>query len=174
MDIDRVADPHPEEGTGHLSVEGPVTERRSLGEPPLDFDAQKIDADRLRLAPHDGRRQVIRFARNVRFHHGLRCGARGDDEFPLHAGLPVSGDAAEIDEIAGFRRAECDGSARSLAGDARRSGVLIWKDNVVLGALAVGERELYDLALDSRQDRIDLALYRAANSHIDHSPFGDA
>ncbi len=40
-----------------------------------------------------------------------------------------------------------DGGAGSFASNARPSGVLIRKDDIVLGALAVDERELYDLAL---------------------------
>ncbi len=35
--------------------------------------AQKIDADRLRLAPDNGRREIIRLARNVRWWCRLLC-----------------------------------------------------------------------------------------------------
>ena len=41
--------------------------------------------------------------------------------------------------------AEGDRRAGALAGDARRFGVLIGKDDVVLGALAIDQRELHDL-----------------------------
>jgi hypothetical protein len=39
MNVDGVADTHPDERTWHLSVEGPVAERRSFREPPFKFDA---------------------------------------------------------------------------------------------------------------------------------------
>jgi hypothetical protein len=65
---------------------------------------------------------------------------RSDDELPLHARELVTGDAAEINEIAGFARPEGNGGAGTLAGDARRLGILIGKHDVVFGAFAVDER----------------------------------
>ena len=70
--------------------------------------------------------------------------------------------------------AESDGGAGALAGDARRLGVLIRKHDVVLGAFAIDERELDDLSFGRGQDRIDLAVDRAADPDIDHAAFGDA
>ena len=84
------------------------------------------------------------------------------------------GHAAEIVEVAGLAGAERDRGAGALAGDARRLRVLVGKHDVVLGAFAVDQRELHDLAFGGGQDRIDLAVDRAADAEIDHAAFGDA
>ena len=72
----------------------------------------------------------------------------------------MSGHGAEIDEIADLGGAEGDRRARALAGDARRLRILVGKVDVVLGALAVDERELDDLSLGGGQHGIDLAVDR--------------
>jgi hypothetical protein len=120
------------------------------------------------------RRQVVWFARDVGFDQRLRCRPRGDDELSLHAGKLVAGNAAEINEIAGLARPEGDGGAGAFAGNARRFGVLIRKYDVVLGALAIDQREPDDLTFRCGQDRIDLSVDRAADSDIDHAALGDA
>ena len=48
MHFHRVADPHPNERTGHLAIEGPVPERGALSEPALEFDREKVHANELR------------------------------------------------------------------------------------------------------------------------------
>jgi hypothetical protein len=72
----------------------------------------------------------------------------------LHAGKLVAGNAAEINEIAGLARPEGDGGAGAFAGNAWRFGVLIGKYDVVLGALAIDQRELDDLTFRCGQDRL--------------------
>ena len=52
--------------------------------------------------------------------------------------------------------------------------VLVGKDDVVLGALAVDQRELDDLPFGGGQHRIDLSVDRAADAEIDHAALGDA
>ena len=75
MDINGVAYPHPDEGSWHLSVEGPVTELRSFCEAPLNFDTEQVYAHRLRHALAEGCWQVSRIARNVGFNDSLVPGA---------------------------------------------------------------------------------------------------
>ena len=174
MNVDRVADAHAKEGARHLSVECPVAKRGAFGQPPFDFDGKQIDAHRLRVAFCDRRRQVGRFARNIRLDQSLRRRQRRDDELSFHAGLAMARHAAEVDEIPGLGGAECNRRARALAGDARRARILIGQHDIVLGAFAIDEGELHDLSFGGGQHRVDLAVDRAAHAEIDHAALGDA
>src|SRR5258708_18570472 len=106
MNIDRVADPTPQEGPRPLAVERPVAEGRASREPSFDLDAEQVDANRLGIALADRWRQVRRLARDIGLDERLRRQLRGDDELALHAGELVPWHAAKIGEIAGFGGAE--------------------------------------------------------------------
>ena len=54
----------------------------------------------------------------------------------------------------------------------RRS--LLGKDDVVLGAFAVDQRNLNDLSFRGRQQRIDLTVDRAADTDEYHAPLCDS
>ena len=74
-------------------------------------------------------------------------GLRGNEELPLHAGELMPGQAAEVDVVAGFAGAERDVGAGTLAGDVGRSCgcLLIGEDDVVFGAFAIDQGNLYAL-----------------------------
>src|SRR5262249_60026781 len=88
VDVDGVADTHPDERPRHLAVESPVAERGAFCEAAFDFDAEQVDANGLRLALADGWRQVGRLPGDVRLDEGLRRRARGDQGFALDGGHP--------------------------------------------------------------------------------------
>ena len=52
--------------------------------------------------------------------------------------------------------------------------VLVGKDDVVLGALAIDQRELHDLTFGGGQHRVDLSVDRAADADEDHAALGNA
>lgn len=85
----------------------------------------------------------------------------------------MPGDVAIIDEIAGLHGAEYQNRAGATADDAWR-GTRRRKHDVVLGTLAVQERDLHDLALGGRKQRVYLTVDRAANADIDHAAVGDS
>ena len=175
VDLDRVADAHAQHRARHLAVEGPVAERRALCEPRLELDRDEVDPHRLRPAIADRRRHLVRLLRNVGLHHGLRRWLRRDEEFAFHAGQPVSRHAAIVGIVAGPAGGERNARARTASDDVRRASrrSVIVKDDVMLGALAVDQRHLDNLALGSRQQRIDLTVDRAADADEHHAAFGD-
>ena len=91
----------------------------------------------------------------------------------MHAGEPMAGHAAEIDEVSGLVGAECDRRAGAFSGHARRRGVLVGEYDVVLRPFAVDQSELNHLSLNGGQDRIDLAVDRATLADIRHPPVRD-
>src|SRR5215467_1357527 len=120
VDVDGVADTHPDERSRHFAAESPVAKRRAFCEAAFDLDAEQVDANGLRLAFADGWRQVGRLPGDVSLDEGLRRRARRDQELTLHARQLMARHAAKVDEVAGFRGAESDRRTRSLAGDAGR------------------------------------------------------
>ena len=116
----------------------------------------------------------VGFARNVGFDQRLRRKDRRHQKLTLHTRQLVTGNAAEIDEVSGFRRAENDRRARALAVHPRRFRVLIGKYDVMFGALAIDQGELHDLSFGRGQNGICLAVDRTANTQKDHFSFGDS
>ena len=92
----------------------------------------------------------------------------------MHARQLVTGNAAEIDEVSGFRRAENNRRAGALAIHPRRFRVLIGKYDVMFGALAIDQGELHDLSFGRGQNRICFPVDRAANAQKDHFSFRDS
>ena len=174
MYVERVADAHPQHRPRHPAVEGPVAEGRPLGEPAFEFDREQVDPHRLRRAIADRRRHLGGDLRDVGFHHLLCRRPRRHQELPLHAGELVAGHAAEIGEVAGALRAEHHGGAGAAPGDARRTSLLVREDDIVLGALAVEQRDLHHLPLGGGQHRVDLSVDRTADAEIDHAALGNA
>ena len=174
MNVDRVADAGAQEGPGHLAVEGPEPEGRAFRQPPFQFNRHQIDAHDLRLALGQRRRQISRVAGDVGDRQRLRRRHGRDQELAFHAREPMAGNAAEINEVAGFAGAKGDGRARTLAGDARRFHVQIREDDIVLGALAVDQGHLDHLALGGGEHRVGFAFDRTALADEDHAAFSDA
>ena len=104
----------------------------------------------------------------------MRRRPRRNDELPLHARELVSGHAAEIDEVAGLGGAESNRRARAFSGHARRFRILVGKDDIVLGTLAIDQGELDHLTFRRSQQRIDLPLDCSADADIDHAALGNA
>src|SRR5262249_32046173 len=171
VDFDGAADAHAKERTGHLAIEGPVAKGRALGETALQFDRNQIDAHGLRIAFAYRRRNVDRSLRDVGFDDRLRRWARRDDKLSLHAGQLMSWEAAKIDESARREGRKRQRGAGASAGDARRprGRALVRKDDVMLGAFPIQQRDLYDLSYGSGQHGIDLAVDRAADPDEHHA-----
>ena len=157
IDFDRVADAHTKERTGHFAVESPVAERGAFGETAFQLDADQIHPHRLRRSLADGRRKVGCFARDHRFDDGLRWRTRRHDELSLHAGKIMSRHAANVSEIPAFSARKASVVLAPRGDDARRLRVLGRKDDVVLGAFPIDQRDLNHLAFRRRQNRVDLA-----------------
>ena len=87
----------------------------------------------------------------------------------------MTGQAAEVDVVAGLAGAERDVGAGTLAGDVGRTcgRLLIGEDDVVFGAFAIDQGNLHALPFGSGQYRIDLAIDRAADADKDHAAFGN-
>ena len=173
MNVDGVADTHPDEGARHLAVEGPIAERRCLREPTFELDAQQVDTNGLRVALADRRRHVRGFSRDIGFHDRLRRRTRGDEELTLHAGKSMAGHAAEINEVSGLVGAECNRRAGAFSGNAWRRRILVREDDIVLRPFAIDQSKLNHLSLNGGQDWIDLAVDRATLADISHAPFRD-
>src|SRR5262249_21241551 len=94
-------------------------------------------------------------------------------ELTLHAGEPMAGHAAEINEVSGLVGTKRNGCAGAFSGNAWRRGVLIGECDVVLRPFAIDQRELNHLSLDGGQDRIDLAVDLATLADIRHAPVRD-
>src|SRR5215467_2598672 len=146
MDVNGVADAHPNEGARNFAIEGPVAKRRGFGEPTFDFHAHKVDTDGLWFSLCDGRREVRRLTRDIRFHQRLRWRTGGDDELALHTRLLVPWHAAKIFKVTGLGGAERDRRACAFAGHAWRASVLIGKHDIMFSALTIDQRKLDDLA----------------------------
>ena len=173
MNIDRIPHPHPNEGSWHLPIESPVTEGRSFRETPLNLGTEQgLRAPSVARACQRAPASRLDRAR-CRLQRRLVPGLWRDDELALHARGLMPRNAAIVDKIAGLRGAEGDRRARAFSRNARRFRVLIRKDNVMLGSLAVNKRELHDLSFCGRQDRIDLAINVAANTDEGEASIGD-
>ena len=98
--------------------------------------------------------------RDVGLHHGLKWRLGRNNEFPFHAGQPMSRHAAKVDVVASLGGGERNAGARAFADDVRRASrrSLIVKDDIVLGTLAVDQRHLNNLAFRSGQQGIDLTV----------------
>jgi len=173
VDLDPIADSHPQKRPRNLSIECPKPKGGSLGEPAFELDCYQIDAHRLRLAPLDRAGQVGRLARNVCVGDRRRRRLRCHQELALHAGEPVAGDAAIVNKIARRFGAERDRRTGPLAGHARRLGALIGKHDIVLGALTIDQRDLYRLHFGRGQHLIGLPVDLAADTDKDHAALGD-
>ena len=113
--FNRVADAHAQERSRHFAVERPVAKRRAFREPAFQLDGDQINADGLRRALANGRRQVGRFARDDRFDDGLRRRSWRYQKLPFHAGKLMAWHAAQVGEVSGAfgaKRKRCAGAAR--------------------------------------------------------------
>ena len=114
MNVEGVADADAQEGARHLAVEGPVAEGGAFGEPAFQLDGDQIDANGLRRAVADRRRNIGCLLRDVGFDDGLGGRSRRHHELSLHAGKLMTRHAADIGEISSARCAEDDNRARAL------------------------------------------------------------
>src|SRR5262245_14287581 len=176
MHVDGVANADTQEGTRHLAVEGPIAKGRAFGETAFQFDRDQINAHGLRVALAERGRNVGRSLCDVGFNDRLRWRSWRDQELSLHPGELMSWQAAKIEKVASLEGRKRKRGAGALAGDARRpSGLaLLRKDNVVLGAFAVQQRDLHNLAFGGRQHRIDLAVDGATDADKDHAALCNA
>src|SRR5262249_38004264 len=147
MNVDSVANSHTNEWPWNLAVESPIAEGGALSQATFDLDTEQIDANRLWFALCYRRRQGPRFTWNIRLDQGLCRRGRRDEELPFHARLPVSRHATEIGEVARLGSTECNCRACPFARYPRRTRILIGKDNVMFGALAIDQSKLNHLAL---------------------------
>src|SRR6478735_9895952 len=115
MVVDGVANANADEGSRHFAIEGPVAERGCFREPAFLLNGEQIEPDGLWISFADRWRKIGRFARNVGFDQRLRCKERRYQELTLHTRQSVTGNAAEIQKVSGFRRTERNGRARALA-----------------------------------------------------------
>ena len=172
--IHGVADANAQHRSGDAAVERPIAERGAFREAAFEFNRIEIDPHRLRRPVADRRRNLGRFLRDVGFDQDLSGRSRRDDELSAHARQFMTGNAAQIGEIAGARGAEGDGRARAAADNAWRLRILLREYDVVLGAFAVDQDDLDHLSLRGRKNRIDLSVDGAADAEIDHPSFRNA
>ena len=174
MHVDSVADANAHERTRHLAVEGPVAERGAFRETAFHLDGEQVQPHGFRIALADRRRQIGRRPRNIGLNDGLSRWRRRHQELTFHAGETMTRHIAIVEEVAGLAGTEHDAGAGALVDDARRAGILIREDDVVLGALAVNQRHLHHLPFDGGENRIDLAVDGATDAQEHHASLGDA
>ena len=133
-----------------------------------------VDLHHLRLARADRRGQVAGIAHDVGgVSHSGRARAGDDLDEALHAGRAMAGDRAEVGELAGLVGEEGEGGRGVLADHQRRPGIVLVDEDVVLGALAVDQVDLHELALIDGERRIRLAFDGASDADVDHPAAGD-
>ena len=174
MNVNGVANADAKERSGHFAIECPVAECRRFGEPAFLLNSEQIEPDGLWISFTDRRWKVGGLTRNVGFDQRLRRKYGRHQKLTLHTRQSVTGNAAEIEEVAGFRRTENNRRAGALAIHPWRFRVLIGKHDVMFGALSIDQGELHDLSFGRGQNRIGLAVDQAANSQKNHFSFRDS
>ena len=91
----------------------------------------------------------------------------------LHAGGAVPRDAAEIEVVPRLLGAERDRRAGAFAGHPLRLGLLVGKDDIMLGPLAVDQGYLDNLPFGGAQHRVDPSVDGPSNAEKDHPALGD-
>ena len=109
---------------------------------------------------------------------GLDCRLRGwqrrHQKLAFHAGEPMSRHVAKIHEVSAAARTKRHAGACSASRDPLRTRILVGENNIVLGALAIEQDDLHHLSLDSGKHWVDLALDRATDTDVDHSPLSNS
>ena len=115
MNVNGIADADANEWAGYLAVKRPVAECGRFREPAFLFNGEEVEPDGLGVSFAERRRQIGRFAGNVGFDQRLRRSYGRYQKLTLHACQSVTGNAAEIEEVSGFRRTKNNRRARALA-----------------------------------------------------------
>src|SRR5581483_5620749 len=157
---DGVVHAHADERTRHLAVERPVRIGRLVREPADELHRLELDAHDARWTGGGRPGQIRGGARDAHrgrqlYHGRLRA---ADVELALHAGLPVTGQRAEVCELTGRAGAEDRHAAGALSRNAVGARIEVRKDHVVLDAVVVHEPDLHDVADGDAQRRIDDAF----------------
>src|SRR3954467_5670972 len=87
----------------------------------------------------------------------------------------MPGQATEVNVVTSFAGAERDVGAGTPAGNMGRSCscLLLGADDVVFGAFAIDQGNLYALTFSCRVHGIDLPIDRAGDADKDHATFGN-
>ena len=168
--LDGVPHADAQERPRHLAVERPVMVGRLVGEPADQLHGFQLDLMGARRPGSQRPRQIGGVPRDAhrrrqRSHRPLPA---PDGQLPLHPGLPVPRQRAEVGELAALVRAEHGDAARALPVDPVGAGVELGEDHVVLDPVVVDQGDLHDIALGHAERRIDDPLDGAAHADERH------